>query len=330
METNKKTVGLIKRLALVTGLVCLGATSSVMAQTWGTTTVPTNTTGNASIGSAVSSNTRLRVYSNNSTGLTQGLYLYNSYSLSSSVYGGNFYTRNTGTGTSYSLKLRNASTGTGNKYGIHSMVTGTSGKRYGIYAYASGTTDSWAGYFVGTGYFSKNLGIGTKTPTNKLHIAANNQGGFLLEHTATSDYQYASRIQVNREGTKAFAITNGVNDLFLIHGNGVVNTKKLYAEEIEVRVDAIGLAWPDYVFGKNYKLKTLEEVESYVKKNKHLENVPSEKEVNAEGINIAKMNAALLRKVEELTLYLIEQNKQLKAQQEELEELKTQLVPTKN
>ncbi len=103
---------------------------------------------------------------------------------------------------------------------------------------------------------------------------------------------------------------------------------KIHAEE--VRVD---LSVPaDYVFEKYYtgesKLKadytmpTLEEVEAFTKINNHLPDVPSAKQIQEEGLHLKEMTNLLLQKVEELTLYTIEQQKQLKAQQKEIELLK--------
>jgi hypothetical protein len=72
--------------------------------------------------------------------------------------------------------------------------------------------------------------------------------------------------------------------------------------------------WADFVFDPSYKLKPLSEVESFIKSNHHLPEIPSEAEVKAEGIDLADINSKLLMKVEELTLYIIEQNKQLELQ----------------
>jgi hypothetical protein len=69
--------------------------------------------------------------------------------------------------------------------------------------------------------------------------------------------------------------------------------------------------WADYVFNKDYKLPTLIEVKDYVDKNNHLPDMPSEKEVADNGFNLGEMNKILTKKVEELTLYLIEQNKRI-------------------
>ncbi|MNF81810.1 hypothetical protein D3C84_641000 [compost metagenome] len=68
--------------------------------------------------------------------------------------------------------------------------------------------------------------------------------------------------------------------------------------------------WPDYVFKKEYNLPTLEEVEKHIAVKGHLENIPSEEEVLKNGINLGDMNAKLLQKIEELTLYMIEMKKE--------------------
>lgn len=69
--------------------------------------------------------------------------------------------------------------------------------------------------------------------------------------------------------------------------------------------------WADYVFDEDYKLLSLTEVENYIKENKHLPNVPSADEVETNGNNLGEMDAILLRKIEELTLYIIELEKKV-------------------
>jgi hypothetical protein len=79
----------------------------------------------------------------------------------------------------------------------------------------------------------------------------------------------------------------------------------------EVKVDLTGaMQGPDYVFEKDYNLLPLPELESYINQNKHLPEVPSAKEMEANGLNLKEMNLILLKKVEELTLHLIEMKKQ--------------------
>lgn len=79
---------------------------------------------------------------------------------------------------------------------------------------------------------------------------------------------------------------------------------------------------PDYVFDKDYKLMSLPEIECFVNEHKHLPEVPSAKEVEANGLDLVKMNLALLKRVEEMTLLMIEQNKEIKHLQAEVEILK--------
>lgn len=88
----------------------------------------------------------------------------------------------------------------------------------------------------------------------------------------------------------------------------------------EVKVTATG--WSDFVFKKEYNLPTLEEVEKHIKEKGHLENIPSEEEVLKNGINLGEMNSKLLQKIEELTLYSIQQNKKIEEQSKEIETLK--------
>ncbi len=82
------------------------------------------------------------------------------------------------------------------------------------------------------------------------------------------------------------------------------------------RVKVTQAGWADYVFHKDYQLPSLDEVENYVRSNQHLEGIPSAAEVEKDGIDVGEMNKKLLAKVEELTLYLIEQNKKIAALEE--------------
>jgi hypothetical protein len=81
-------------------------------------------------------------------------------------------------------------------------------------------------------------------------------------------------------------------------------------------------AWPDFVFNENYFLEPLEKVENFVKKNKHLSGLKPENEIKENGIDLGDTQKLLTQKIEELTLYLIDQNKKLKALQQEIELLK--------
>jgi hypothetical protein len=108
-------------------------------------------------------------------------------------------------------------------------------------------------------------------------------------------------------GTNAVAIPAGSTYKMAV-GGGIITEK--------VRIATNGTTfWADYVFEPNYKLRSLNEVAQYIKINKHLPDVPSTAEVQASGIDLAQTQVMLLQKVEELTLYVIEQ-------QQEIERLK--------
>ncbi|MEM6717743.1 MAG: hypothetical protein AAF611_00365 [Bacteroidota bacterium] len=81
----------------------------------------------------------------------------------------------------------------------------------------------------------------------------------------------------------------------------------------KVKVDLAAGVWADYVFDKDYDLKPLEDVEAFINTNGHLPNVPSATEIEKEGLNLGEMDAKLLEKIEELTLYVIELKKEINA-----------------
>jgi hypothetical protein len=82
---------------------------------------------------------------------------------------------------------------------------------------------------------------------------------------------------------------------------------KIGAREVNVNVST----WSDYVFADDYKLPSLETIERYITQYRHLPDVPSAAEVEQNGVDLGSMDALLLRKIEELTLYVIELKKEL-------------------
>jgi hypothetical protein len=97
-------------------------------------------------------------------------------------------------------------------------------------------------------------------------------------------------------------------------GGGILTEK--------VRVATNGTTfWADFVFEPTYKLRPLAEVEKYIKENKHLPDVPSTADVTAQGIDLAETQARLLQKIEELTLYVIEQNKKINSLENKVKSL---------
>jgi hypothetical protein len=88
------------------------------------------------------------------------------------------------------------------------------------------------------------------------------------------------------------------------------------------------VSWADFVFEDNYKLRSLKEVEEYIKLNKHLPDIPSEEKLKKEGYTLLDMNAKFMQKIEELTLYAISQDKQLMLQQEQIDAMREELKKT--
>ncbi|MCC9070324.1 tail fiber protein [Flavobacterium sp. F-65] len=111
---------------------------------------------------------------------------------------------------------------------------------------------------------------------------------------------------------------NGNN--YIVNGNVGIGTVSpdskltvagnIHAQEVKVTINAGKV--PDYVFANDYKLKPLQEVEKYIKENNHLPEIPSAKEIENNGLMLAEMNMNLLKKIEELTLHTIEQQKDIK------------------
>ena len=185
-----------------------------------------------------------------------------------------------------------------------------------------------------------NVGIGTSNPGAKLSI---NGGGAAIDLIGTNNY-----IQFyNSSNVAKSYIQNSGNDLLIgistgnttgkvslnspggnltinKDGDVMINTGtaatgyklsvngKIICEELKVQLNA---AWPDYVFGPSYELKSLEEIQAYINRNGHLPNIPSAAELEKSGVSMGEMQSKMMEKIEELTLYVI----QLKNKQEELQ-----------
>lgn len=111
-----------------------------------------------------------------------------------------------------------------------------------------------------------------------------------------------------------------------VNGNALIDGE-LYSKKVKVSVDPGN--WPDYVFASSYELRALSELESFVKKNGHLPEVPSAKEVETNGLDLGDMDATLLKKVEELTLYMIEMKKEIEELKKENKRLSKEVKEVK-
>ncbi|MHC0446345.1 hypothetical protein ACWA1F_13125 [Flavobacterium sp. 3-218] len=130
-----------------------------------------------------------------------------------------------------------------------------------------------------------------------------------------------------RDNNALFSPALSINEDLNV-GIGTVNPQNkldvkgtIHSQEVKVDMEN----WSDFVFKKEYNLPTLDQVEKHIEEKGHLENIPSEEEVLKNGINLGEMDTKLLQKIEELTLYSIQQNKKIEEQSKEIESLTERL-----
>ena len=124
-------------------------------------------------------------------------------------------------------------------------------------------------------------------------------------------------MNLNNNGNLGLGVTNATERLSV---NGNVRAK-------EVKVEATN--WPDYVFGDEYTIMPLDSLEAYIKSEKHLPEMPSAAIVESQGISLGEMNKMLLKKVEELTLHVIEKDHQINNQQKKMDTMNNDLQEIK-
>jgi hypothetical protein len=205
------------------------------------------------------------------------------------------------------------------------------------------------------------LGNGTEATGTKLHITsgndvalADNFSGYLMMGSQAGSNMVLdnNEIQVRNNGAAAnLTLQNSGGNVYIgdlanfnsshrlgVDGNAVVTGAvrigttvtpagyklavdgKMICTEVMVRLVA---NWPDYVFGKNYTLPVLNDVESFIQKNNRLPGIPSAAQIEKEGLSLGEMQKMQMQKIEELTLYIIDINKQLQQVKKENEKLKS-------
>lgn len=163
-----------------------------------------------------------------------------------------------------------------------------------------------------TGRFVAQSWVNNRNPLFNLRLESS------WDHSTGINYRFIQEYNANNYDVLSFQAGRV--------GIGAINhsSHKLIVEGSvgarEIQVEASG--WSDFVFSPDYRLPSLEEVETFIIRNKHLPEVPSEEEVLKDGIKLGEMDAKLLQKIEELTLYTIELNKMMKQMKKENTELK--------
>jgi len=191
-----------------------------------------------------------------------------------------------------------------------------------------------------------NVGIGTGAPTKNLEIAhSNNQGGIVLNSLYSNS---KSEIRFNKSGTQLWAIGNDFDEnnkqTFFIWDHAANSARLIINEYGQVGIGGVvppavdlsyklfvngGIAardvkvtagtFPDYVFGDNYKLTSIYELDNYIKLNKHLPNLPcADDVVKNQGYELGDMQLKLIRTVEEQALYIISLQKQIDELKEQI------------
>lgn len=218
-------------------------------------------------------------------------------------------------------------------------------------SYAQWATSGTNIYNTNTG----NVGVGTSTPATLFDVSKSmteptiqvkNLGGgggatyrmtsvasaadWKFKATSAGGFKIRDEASLTDVLTIEKAVSGGTLNAFYIKSNGNIGigvtnptvklavNGKVNCKEVEVTLTG----WPDYVFNSDYNLLSLGEVESYISANNHLPGVPSQSEVLKNGNNLGQMDAVLLQKIEELTLYMIDlkkQNDQLKHRISQLE-----------
>ncbi len=194
----------------------------------------------------------------------------------------------------------------------------------------------------GTGYFSSdvniggNVGIGTTSPQTKLDV----NGLLTVRHAGDNstieflaDNNKSASIGVQDDSDQGFYIlTNGTYRVNVNQNGNVGIGTSIASEKLEVdgTVKATSFtssanSFPDYVFADDYKVMPLAELEGYVKANKHLPNMPSEKEVVENGLNLPEVVTKSVENIETIYLHLIRMEKEIEALKQENAGLKQQL-----
>lgn len=230
----------------------------------------------------------------------------------------------------------------GGGYGALIRAHNSSDSKYVLALYNATTTSSifYNSGRIGLGLTGGNVGIGTSSPVTQLHLkkTGSNVDNYMRIEADGLTYQLGiNNASDNNNDNNAFSmgrIDNNGNFLQLFQifndrvalgtsADGFCNT--FVYNELEIGGTFPG-SCPDYVFAEDYKLRSIDELEMFIKTNHHLPGVKSAAEFDETGYGVVETGFSLLEKVEELTLYTIEQHKELQEKEAEIIQLEKKLT----
>ena len=156
---------------------------------------------------------------------------------------------------------------------------------------------------------------GSTTPATILNIHTNGADVLKLNEAGRFELEY-----LGYGPALIIRSENANREILRLENHGL-----LRARRVKIDLDT----WADFVFMENYQLMPLGELRSFIQKNKHLPNVPSEEELQEEGLDLAEMNKILMQKIEELTLYILEQGEKSEELENKIEALQIQISELK-
>jgi hypothetical protein len=243
-----------------------------------------------------------------------------------------------------SYSLNSNTTGTFNMgIGFRSLQSNTDGQfnnAIGVNAMRDNISGSGNTAIGGASLLTNNGDNNTAIGRNALRTGTGMEGNIAIGFEAGKDESSSNKLYISNSSTPTPLIYGDFSAKYVTIGDVTPALRSqgvatggynllvkggILTEKVKVALAAAGTDWADYVFEPSYKLMSLEAVEAFTKENKHLPNVPSADAMVESGLDVAQTSKMFMEKIEELTLYMIELNKEVKSLKAENEVLKAKL-----
>lgn len=226
----------------------------------------------------------------------------------------------------YSPSVMSLNTGNGQLYvsGNIGIATPTPNAKLAITASnnpplsITGNTSSWIGGDISISRSSGAAGVG-QSPAIQLNDGSNANGSWIMQGSNANGLQFFSyvggwyeKMRFTQEGNLLINKSSQVNSTYKLDVAGDVRVNKL----------VVNTTGADFVFEPNYKLISLDQLDKYITANRHLPGIETANVMQKDGVDVGDNQTKLLQKIEELTLYIIDQNKALQQLRKEVEDLK--------